>query len=151
MLQRKHSPRRAKVRRILRRHSPHDIISVLAKQRGQRRTTQQTTAGVMVRVGLLNNPERAKQEEEVYQRVEAWRKELEELTLVEPDLGTHDRYKVNAVRKILVGKVAQVVEQRWKCLDFMHTIQDWSLKAHIENREKFDNVFVDTNERFLID
>ena len=91
----------------------------------------------MARAEKLDNPEPAKTEEEVYPRLRAWMRELDEVSRIDKSLAMADRYKVLAVKNFLVGKVKKVVEDKlnWTWGDLLRTVQDWSLKAHIENRD----------------
>ena len=87
----------------------------------------------MARVHKLDNPDRAKTEEEVYHKVMEWLKEHDEVARIDPDLGMSDRYKMFAVRKIITGKVKEIIGNRltWKWTDMLKTILDWSLKGWV--------------------
>ena len=63
--------------------------------------TQQSAAGLMARSDKLDNPDRAKNEEEVYQKVMAWVEEHDEIARLDPSLEMNDRYEILAVQKIL--------------------------------------------------
>ena len=91
----------------------------------------------MARAERLDNPERAKTPEEVYSKVQAWVREYEEVTGIEPDLIKSDTYKVLAIKKILTGKVRDVVGLKlmWTYGDLLATVKEWSLQTRVESRD----------------
>ena len=120
---------------------------VRALQDLHRWSTRQYTAGLMARTEKSNNPERAKNEYEVYQKVQEWNKEMDEVVRLDMNLKMHDNYKVNAVKKILTGKVRTIVGNRlnWTWDELLATVRDWSLQAGVEHREKSQGA-METNQ-----
>ena len=87
----------------------------------------QTEEGLMARLKKLENPERAKSEADVYQRVTSWVRELREIVRIGKNLEMDDRYKIIHLKKILVGKTKEVIEQRlsWRFSEFLDTVKAW--------------------------